>query len=325
MKTENKKYVLQMLGFVFVTFVALTFLSACADTNEDDQAPTPVAPQGLVMDVTDRFVPSGDMTLEHLRLKKGSVIATQGRDIKITVNYLESDEGKIEALPDGSIAPNGQSGRNGGKIILVAQKASGKLNIQGHGEQGGNGVFGARGQDGKAGAQGTPGDWKFNPKIHPVPIFEGFMALPLRVNPPPCSDSVWSARLAGEPMFVCAVAPGNGKSGGNGIFGDDGQKGGNGGDSANVSVTVSENSEFTVTVDAQAGAGGIGGQGGSGGKGGPGGAPGLRDEACRCGTAAWGAKGTDAPPGRIGADGITGKTIPACIKIGTQYQNCPQG
>lgn len=323
MRTETKKYVLQMLGFLLVTFVGLTLLSACGETDDED--PTPATPKGLAMDVTDRFIPSGDMTLDHLRMKKGSVIATQGRDIKITVNYLESDEGRIEAFSEGATASTAQPGRNGGKITITAQKASGKLTILGNGENGGNGAFGVRGQDGAAGVRGTPGDWKINPKITLIPILDGFYQLPLRANPPPCWDPIWSTRFGNEPLFICAVSPGNGKAGGNGIYGGDGQGGGNGGNSASVLVTVAENSDFTVTVDAHGGSGGVGGQGGSGGKGAPGGPPGFLDQGCRCGMASSGAKGIDAPPGRIGAGGAEGITIPSCIKIGTQYQNCPQG
>lgn len=78
----------------------------------------------------------------RLFLKKGSVLITQGQNLKLEFAEIISEQGLITSFLPGQKAELGKNGRSGGKLFISAKIAKGHLRVLMNGEHGGDGVPG---------------------------------------------------------------------------------------------------------------------------------------------------------------------------------------
>lgn len=252
--------------------------------------------------------PASEITgINRLFLRKGTRLRTLGRDFRIDVRAMISDDAVIESFPEGRTAALGLAGSHGGSLDLRAQIGTGSLLVLARGEDGGAGFPGARGGAGPAGARGSDG----------VADYEMDCTL------------LSFARLAiGDhghcfKNWYCKRDTGNGAPGGRGASGAGGGSGFAGGDSMSVTVDVADAKDLSLRYEKLPGLGGPGGPGGGGGPGGPGGPPGSRDSGGHCRAAQFGPTGPVGPQGPSGSSGSSGETRPVCLSLsGTKIGDC---
>jgi len=214
-----------------------------------------------------------DLKFNHLELKNGARIITNGHNVRITCLSLSvSGSGSIVAFADeyrrrtqNPVAKEGERGLNGrdaGEVTLhVVDEFVGRLTIDLQGQNGQNGGPGTQGTDGLPGTRGNDGV---------------------------------------DGLFDCRRGGGDGESGRQGGSGGPGQNGGNGGDGGRLILRGRAEEAFDDGRLDSYGDGGSVGQGGPGGKGGPGGLGGPGG-----GGSTWCHGGHSGPRGLPGKDNQT--------------------
>lgn len=241
-----------------------------------------------------------------------------GEDFEIKTQEIFSEGGVLEAFPvEQKQASVGDPGLHAGDLKIIARKLVGDLFIRADGQRGGRGVTGEKGPTGKNGGVGP----------------DTFLHWGKPGAMPP------GAALHRGYYFVCDPprAPGqSGETGGQGLPGEQGRRGGN---SAKVDVKILEVQEGEVFFTNRPGRGGPGGFGGEGGDGGEGGPPGQIDWLSHASKMPEGAdlnvfhqcqpkqgdKGNLGAIGQEGSEGEEGYQALFCLRLGdVQSGHCPR-
>ncbi len=209
----------------------------------------------------------------RLFLGLGAVITTQGHHLEILVDELHADGATLQTWPSGAKAQADTTGRSGGQMTVVTQKAFGQLLVYLRGEAGGDG------SDGTAAPPQPKGQTGAN-AVYDYDI--------INAGPAKCVHGASS----GE----------NGKPGHPGLPGHNGQRGGS---SGKLNFKVTELSQLDLKHISIPGDSGRAGAGGAGGAGGQGGDPGVDSQVginlvSACGYSQplrTGTTGADGPPG----------------------------
>ncbi|HXH75727.1 MAG TPA: hypothetical protein VNJ08_12210 [Bacteriovoracaceae bacterium] len=242
------------------------------------------------------FSAIGTAPLETLYLEKDSVLLITDQNMKIKLNELISNSGKIMTYLPENVPASGlnKEGQDGGTLAIHTHKAWGKLFAELRGANGGE--TSAPDRKNSVAAQGASG---------------------------PCDKNKYEDR----PSPKC-----HGKDGSVGEVGSPGNKGMRGGNTGSLSLLVESEEEIEVDLQYFPGQGGPGSVGGIGGFGGPGGHGScasthnragdgprhtpkrmLGDYACYPG----GNKGPDGSQGNIGPAGSTGSALTSSFKFQT--------
>lgn len=263
-------------------------------------------------------IQSGKLTdYNRLFLKNRARISWLGETLEISAQEIISEDAVLESFSTNQkTASAGVVGKNGGNLVIRAQKLSGSLFVRGDGQNGGTGIEGA---PGPTGDKGTTGPITFlhwgSPKTAPPDAYH--------------IRGYW---------FYCDPPRPPGTVGGAGGVGFPGNTGGFGGNSTRVLVEIKDVSSGDVFFTNKPGIGGLGGPGGLGGEGGEGGwsgdidwqtnSPSMPQGADlslfhQC-NAKQGAKGAQGSRGTEGAKGEDGFQAPFCLRLGnSQTGNCP--
>lgn len=177
-----------------------------------------------------------------LTLYSSARVFTLGQNINIKIENLYSDHAILATFPENQTAPTGKAGRSGGKITLSINSGTGSLEIQMTGENGGNGL----------------------PGKNPGPELNGASSVPEKLI---YLDSADNCPCQGTQCLLYSnsnrpTIPQNGK------MGSSGMPGFKGGDTGSLSYSITEASNFKISVSQNPGVGGNGGAGGQGGRGG---------------------------------------------------------
>ncbi|NBX92308.1 MAG: hypothetical protein EBQ85_03645 [Proteobacteria bacterium] len=270
----------------------------------------------------DRVFESGETVIKgeikefyRIVLKKGAKLFWQGEKLEIDTGEIVSEDAVMESFsPNLKIASPGVPGRDGGKLILKANKIHGNLYIRADGQKGGQGLSGENGQSGAKGRRGA----------------ETFLYWGNPLNFP------YTAINYRGHWFYCDPPRPPGSQGEAGSDGSPGGTGLAGGNSARIFIEIKNAETGTVFLTRQPGEGGLGGEGGPGGSGGEGGEPGVIDwqthtpnlpspgeapfeefQQCR------GIKGPTGLTGKQGTSGQRGSSgfeAPFCFKLGEAQQ-----
>lgn len=222
----------------------------------------------------------------RLYFMKDSVITSHGEDLKIQAKELIAEDGsRIETFPKGAVGFNDKPARAGGEIEITATDASGSLEVNLRGENGGRwttepqSLANNESYRGSKGAKGSPGATISIPRFN----------------------------------VICAKPPGDGGPGSDGKSGLAGFGGINGGDSGHLDVNIRHGGGFKISHHREPGIGGQGSIGGVGGPGGLGGDPGER--LLFCPEAKRGPNGNIGHRGPNGGDGTSGNPGHVCLKL----------
>lgn len=308
-----------------VLFVVLMATQGCAEKKNDKLAKSDL--KDLVIQAPTKFDSAQYLVVNRLILSREGRIITQGSDLRIEANEILSDDGIIEPFESNVPALPGMPGRSGGTITILAKSGRGTLFINGRGQNGGHGIDGPAGRPGKPGKEGRIA-LGTHEKVDVV-CQCGHIARDLKQK---FADGnvfekvfVYQQLVAHRMMHRCIQEAGDGHPGEQGGAGSNGGDGGRGGDSARIYVAVDDASTLQIKAYPIPGQGGTGGSGGRGGDGGRGGAPGDHDLDYfgNCRDAAHGPAGASGDKGQTGRNGITGNTLPMCIKLGsTSFGDC---
>lgn len=235
---------------------------------------------------------------DRLVLKANSRLITQGLNVRFEVKELISEGAEILTFKPDQFAPLGENGRRGGNLEIIAEHATGSLDVVMQGEHGGKGSDGASPDESLRGSKGA----------------EGRRAL---------------YQTLGAPFYtsICTERAKNGEPGGQGLQGYPGQGGFKGGDSGTALVKVGNGESFKVRFEKRPGQGGGGGVGGEGGPGGYGGEPGIETMPGYNGPpvrnyAVAGPQGAKGPQGNTGKSGPVGNIEKVCVQIGGGEIRC---
>jgi len=292
-------------------------LGAVTEGSYEDVAATSVTvPKDMV--VKDRVVTSHINGIGRLFLSSTAKLVTDGKDTVIAVDEIISENGIVESFSEGTQAPNGVPGRNGGLITIKTKRGRGNLIVHARGETGGRGVPGTNGVNGKKGQAG-----RYALGTHEtvnVVCNCGHRSHQLR-------EAIKQGNIFAHFQFAtermrhrCISEPTDGSQGEPGTAGAPGAHGGKGGNSARVYIELEDPSQLTVNVFTLPGMGGAGGVGGIAGKGGPGGDPGSTslDFYSNCREPRPGTPGQNGVNGKPGLPGIAGTEEPICLRLGGQ-------
>lgn len=254
--------------------------------------------------------------IHRLFIEKDTVIMPRGTLLSIKVNEIISDGGTITSFPPNTNAAIGGNGRNGGNISIVADRASGKLNVIARGEAGGNGSPGLLGYAGKAGAPGSNAEIGYNDSYSSLLQISLFNSnafremIDKRINEDPTGTIA-------RRYIKCYKPPTSGAPGEPGGPGSNGYPGGDGGSSGLLYINIKYTDQLKPTTKFYAGEPGLGGAAGKGGPGGPPGASGQQDKWNICPPAPpQGPPGSPGPDGLPGPNGKAGNLEPYCIILG---------
>ena len=239
-------------------------------------------------------------------------VKTFEHDLFIIAKEFLSNHSVIHNFPENKKAGKNHHGKNGGNILIEAEKAIGELQLVLNGEQGGNVPRRAsisksekerlRGTNGKDGQ-----DAVYRKVCHSI-------TLPFRLSPigniPP-----FSGHSVKKCWYECASSPTAGEDGGRGRRGIPGHNGKNGGDSGSFHLKAFEFSDFhLVNIKKIPGLGSPGGKGSLGGYGGDRGQNG-RDRKKLCDRKlSRPKKGDKGRRGHRGKDGRDGKKGEVCLE-----------
>ena len=273
----------------------------------------------LIIDGTkhlNEFIPpnptylSVEINARALRLKRNSILFTNGMYVTFTVETFESDGGIIQTFSQGELkAQSGENGRSGGAIVISGANASGEIDFYLFGQDGGDGIkpkdlgVESNGRDGRNGKDGYM--WIEEAScINDYGLVEG-----------------------GEYCILgntyCFLQPTSGENGEDGKDGLRGGDAGNGGDSGSVKLNISGSNSLIAKYEIRGGSGGKGSSGGLGSSGGRGGIKGAlkweyRPEfgysAGHCTAYEDGKPGKNGVQGPKGLDGAPGKQEDFCLK-----------
>lgn len=258
---------------------AVTFLPDLIVSTTEDGSSTQLKSLGII---------SGAYSFGVVFLEAKTVLETQGVDVKLQMNRLYvAEQASIISFSEAEASQEpeqGQNGRSGGVLELIADKADGKLSVFMRGTKGGKGLEAIdQNEIGTTGTQGAAGTTEKKCKVDSK----------AGGNEDICTD-------------VCATHPANGSVGGKGPKGIKGGVGMRGGSSGLAKIIVTQPIRyFTADVFTFAGEGGPGGDGGKGGRGGHGGAPGNKPKVCQ--DAATGPQGPEGDRGDQGTAGDAGQ------------------
>lgn len=234
----------------------------------------------------------------RLFLKEKSILVTNGESLRIEIPEVFSENGSIATWPPGSEAAPQTRGLGGGKITLLTEQLSGRINFYLRGQKGGTGLVGSADTT-LNGSQGLPGvDMKYE------------------ITPYNCGHSEFPCLT----LYKCLSPPGEGKIGSDGKMGRKGGTGYNGGSTGSLQLICKDLSQAEWNLIYEPGEGGNGGPGGPGGEGGPGGAPGSHQTLNNgqltlvCEPASTGKKGQQGPQGPNGDKGAEGIKETSCIQ-----------
>lgn len=223
----------------------------------------------------------------RLIFREGVVLTTMGRDLQ-----WEADSAVFEETVVRSFAPNakgaiGQHGRSGGRLLLRARVARGNLRFEGRGENGGDGLPGAK----------------------PTADLKGRTG-PAAPMPPGSFQRSGTFGLD----YYCSEHALKGGAGESGRQGFSGGAGGDGGDSGDLMIDIADRSALSIQTFFDIGHGGLGGVGGEGGEGGDGGNAMVAEQNGQgattyynCGSRLPGDRGTRGPQGLTGPKGASGQ------------------
>jgi len=228
---------------------------------------------GAVLNVTPpRAGSSRSLAVQKLELRNGASIVTNGVNLEIYAQTIQSNGGAIVSFTAqgksvAGIPPPGSSGASGlsaGTVVLFGKlQGSDVLVVSLPGQDGQSGGVGLKGPTGAQGPNGSNGS---------------------------------------DHLFDCARGGGNG---GNGARGGDGGRGGTGGSGGSGGRLILRGEiagqRLQVDFSADGGRKGTGGVGGPGGDGGAGGRGGSGTVYCRGGS-----NGNSGPPGQEGEAGVSG-------------------
>lgn len=199
--------------------------------------------------------------IKRLYLEKDAVLKTEGSDVDLEVEEIDSLGGKIVTFEASDFAKTATDGQPSGNFHLKTSKIIGPLTIEIRGQSGGPGYKGAPGTIGSTGnSRGGYVDVGFQIISNASDVCSRALFIP--DNGHPCLHETFDQCLLKH--------PGLGEKGGTGGPGFQGMPGAKGGDTneATLDLPVTEN----LTIIYEAGLPGPGGEGGDGGPGGPGGA-----------------------------------------------------
>lgn len=249
----------------------------------------------------------------RLYFAKGGEIIIGNKDLEIQVGLLRFDDGAIRSYPKGQDNTTvGNSGLNGGNLVVIAEIASGVIDIDLSGERGGKGLPGNAWQSNPPRKKGASGKNS---------VYE------LAAIPKHCPRD---AECAEEYGVECKTNPTSGGQGEDGLVGQPGNPGMPGGSAGSVKVKVIKKGGFQIAATLNGGEGGEGGDGGQGSLGGEGGDPGSVEPSAnlakykilkKCSSAASGPRGNSpvGPVGTKGKDGLNGIVLQWVLEL-DQYE-----
>lgn len=242
------------------------------------------------------------LTLRKFRrlfLTENGQIILRDKSVRIEVDQLHSQGGKILTFPAEAEAPVGKKGRSGGQIEIHAVKAVGTLFIELRGEKGGQGLPGEAADIALKGITGLAGK-------------EGASTTSICERGEGCISKQ-----------LCHIQPQRGMPGGQGSRGYRGYDGARGGNSGRLLMEIIDSTEFTFQGERFAGEGGAGGIGGPGGEGGDGGPQGqvVGGFGVGCDTPGSGPRGPQGIRGEPGQNGLPGQQEWIC-EMRDQKKNC---
>lgn len=247
--------------------------------------------QSLRLQADRVFIPEG--TLET------PTLVTGGKNLVVLTNQLIANGAVLATFGKGDKASLNQPGRSGGVITIKALKARGALTLVMRGQEGGDGSAGQALPRAAQGAQGTKG------RSH-------------------CR----SRFLGGDPVVACRCleVPGHGSRGSDGVVGQKGNPGRQGGATGRLNLEIAErpDSDWQFIVLKEAGPAGLPGAGGPGQLGGLGGDIGRLDDARECPTdrSHKGDEGSQGPNGPLGDREANGLDEQECLSEGVGYGKC---
>ena len=221
---------------------------------------------------------------------------TNGYDLVLVVKEIIAQGGSIRNFSPGVFRGPATKARDGGLILIRAEKAGGRLKFNLDGEDGGRGEPGSEwGEEGRGsrGVAGVSGEGRT--RVHCVRDSDGGRD---------CLDAHDCLKLATS-----------GGDGGPGAQGRRGGQGGVGGSTASLDIVISEGKLLELEISKRPGAGGAGGPGGPGGPGGFGGGGGFVPPQCSQSDIHDGNQGPAGAPGEVGLEGPAGKIMPFCIQL----------
>lgn len=209
---------------------------------------------------------------------------TNGNQVKILADQLFVSTGaRIVSFEKKANAPQGVSGRDGGRLEIQAQRSLGRLSIDLSGEAGGQGLQGEAWPRAQSGDSGRP------------------------------SRTIGAGPNREEREIPATL----GSPGKDGVRGRDGHQGGEGGNSGQLFAEIWNHQQFSLEFVSEAGGGGAPGPGGFGQEGGHGG----RHGAGHTQPTDYAPNGRNGPDGNDGPPGESGKKLLSCLTFQGQM-NC---
>ena len=253
----------------------------------------------------ETIVTSGRLFLE------GATIEMKQNLIQVVAAQIFSKDSQIQSFGKDETAAPGMRGRDGGLIYVKTKRAKGDLTVIARGENGGSGLPGIAGSDGKPGAAGKNAEIEIKPGFSPRARDAYQKLLEQPPSSIPLTHRDWAL------LFMCKTTPTDGAQGERGEKGGAGGNGLPGGDSSRLWIEIEDSKELDFHLLNETGLGGIGGTGGKGGVGGIGGEAGKRDRHQLCPEAQPGKRGEEGLMGDSGEPGVAGAEGKYCLKLGT--------
>ena len=225
-----------------------------------------------------------DTIIESQRvfLFPNSKIQTNGFKLQINAQYFFSDFSLIESFSKNNQAPAFSTGKSGGRIEILSEKAKGTIRVILRGEKGGRGL------------PGIP--WTTR-----------------QTDAPKARKASCTPRKGG---CWCTTPAEDGKNGPKGNPGHPGFQGQRGGDSGVFyAKIIAPHPQFKIELLTEAGEGGEGGSGGPGQEGGRPSLPGMNEGDCKPATQKGISLG-QGEPGPIGPIGEEGEKEESCWELG---------
>jgi hypothetical protein len=188
-------------------------------------------------------------------IEKNYPIFTNGRTLNLNAKTLISHAGRIESFPEGTTAPKNTTGRNAGRVVIVADELEGNLKVNLRGENGGAGVDGKKGATGYAGEDGRA-----------LPYLAPEAQAYLQTY---CTEWIFGGPPRHPSDLTLMNHPVRGKQGGQGGHGSDGSRGHAGGDAGIIEIEIESLEINSLELGTVPGNGGPPGSGGNPGDGGP--------------------------------------------------------